>query len=193
MNWKELVNGLLLKEAESAGFEILLTGDTNINYQQNITGRSISVVALRAYNNRRKTHDAVYQWNPQTMQEIMTSGAEPYHTVILAVLIMAIAGLSLWASPFLAYKVASGQIYESVSSIISGWMGAIVGAGVEFYSASAAAQINRQAEQMQALGVFGGEMMRAESGRVIKIAEVGGYIIDMSEKRHDEVIEYMIR
>jgi uncharacterized protein (DUF433 family) len=41
MNWKELVNGLLLKEAESAGFEILLTGDTNINYQQNITGRSI--------------------------------------------------------------------------------------------------------------------------------------------------------
>ena len=56
MNWKELVNGLLLKEAESAGFEILLTGDTNINYQQNITGRSISVVVLRAYNNRRKTH-----------------------------------------------------------------------------------------------------------------------------------------
>jgi predicted nuclease of predicted toxin-antitoxin system len=56
MNWKELVNGLLLKEAETAGFEILLTGDTNINYQQNITGRSISVVVLRAYNNRRKTH-----------------------------------------------------------------------------------------------------------------------------------------
>lgn len=56
MNWKELVNGLLLKEAESAGFEILLTGDTNINYQQKIAGRSISVIILRAYNNRRKTH-----------------------------------------------------------------------------------------------------------------------------------------
>jgi hypothetical protein len=110
-------------------------------------------------------NDAVYQWNPQTMQEIMTSGAEPYHTVILAVLIMAIAGLSLWASPLIAYRVASGQIYESVSSTISGWMGAIVGAGVEFYSASAAAQISRQAEQMQALGVFGAEMMRAESGK----------------------------
>jgi hypothetical protein len=36
LDWKELVNELLLKEAESAGFEILLTGDTNINYQQNI-------------------------------------------------------------------------------------------------------------------------------------------------------------
>jgi hypothetical protein len=51
MNWKELVNGLLLKEAVTAGFEILLTGDTNIYYQQNITGRSISIVVLRAYNN----------------------------------------------------------------------------------------------------------------------------------------------
>jgi len=26
----------------------------------------------------------------------------------------------------------------------------------------------------------------------IRIAEVGGYIIDMSEKRHDEVIEYQL-
>jgi hypothetical protein len=123
--------------------------------------------------------DEVYQWDPQTMQEIMTSGAEPYHTVILAVLIMAVAGLSLWASPLIAYRVASGQIYESVSSTISGWMGAIVGAGVEFYSASAAAQLNRQAEQMQALGVFGGEMTRAEAG---KTAGVLGIRARQSEK-----------
>jgi hypothetical protein len=39
------------------------------------------------------------------------------------------------------------------------------GAFLTFYSASAAAQINRQAEQMQALGAFGGEMTRAESGK----------------------------
>jgi hypothetical protein len=109
--------------------------------------------------------DGVYQWNPQTMQEIMTSGAEPYHTVILAVLIVAVAGLSLWASPLIAYRVASGQIYESVSSTISGWMGAIVGAGIEFYSASAAAQITNMADQMQAQGGFGAEMMRAEAGK----------------------------
>jgi hypothetical protein len=109
--------------------------------------------------------DAVYQWNPQVMQEIMSSGAEPYHTVILAVLIMAIAGLSLWASPLIAYRVASGQIYESVSSTISGWMGAIVGAGIEFYAASATAQITRQADQVQALGGFGAEMARAEAGK----------------------------
>jgi hypothetical protein len=83
----------------------------------------------------------------------------------LAVLIMAIAGLSLWASPLIAYRVASGQIYESVSSTISGWMGAIVGAGIEFYAAAATAQITGQADRVQALGGFGAEMARAEAGK----------------------------
>jgi hypothetical protein len=109
--------------------------------------------------------DGVYQWDPQTMQEIMSSGAEPYHTVIVAVIIIAVAGLSLWASPLIAYRVASGQIYESVSSTVSGWMGALVGAGIESYSAAGTAQLTRQAEQIQALGGFGAEMARAEAGK----------------------------
>jgi hypothetical protein len=108
--------------------------------------------------------DYVYQWNPQTMQEIMTSGAEPYHTVILAIVIMTISGLSLWASPFIAYKVAAGQVYESVSSTVSGWMGAIVGAGIELYSSSLAASITRQAEEKQAQGQYQSEVTRATAG-----------------------------
>ena len=47
--------------------------------------------------------DYVYQWNPQIMQRSY-SGAEPYHTVILAMVIMTLSGLSLWASPFIAYS-----------------------------------------------------------------------------------------
>ncbi len=82
--------------------------------------------------------DVVYQWDPQTMGEIMTSGAEPFYTVILAIVIMTIAGLSLWMSPVIAYKVAMGQVYESVSSTVSGWVGALVGAGIEFYSSAIA-------------------------------------------------------
>ena len=35
---------------------MLITGDTSVNYQQNFSFRSISVVVLRAYNNKRKTH-----------------------------------------------------------------------------------------------------------------------------------------
>jgi hypothetical protein len=109
--------------------------------------------------------DAVYQWNPQVMQEIMTSGAEPYHTVILAIVIMTISGLLLWGSPYIAYKVTTGQVYESISSMVSGWMGAIVGAGVGAYSSSLASSITRQADEMQAQGQYQGEVTRAAYGQ----------------------------
>src|SRR6266542_4177463 len=105
--------------------------------------------------------DVVYQWDSQTMSEIMTSGAEPYYTVIIAVVIMTIAGLSLWMSPVIAYKVAMGQVYESVSSTVSSWAGALVGDGVEFYSAAIASSISNQAERAQAQGQFLGELTRA--------------------------------
>jgi hypothetical protein len=105
--------------------------------------------------------DVVYQWDSQTMGEIMTSGAEPFYTVILAIVIMTIAGLSLWMSPVIAYKVAMGQVYESVSSTVSSWAGALVGAGIEFYSSAIAASISNQAERAQAQGQFMGELTRA--------------------------------
>jgi hypothetical protein len=105
--------------------------------------------------------DFVYQWDSQTMSEIMTSGAEPFYTVILAIVIMTIAGLSLWMSPVIAYKVAMGQVYESVSSTVSSWAGALVGAGIEFYSSAIAASISNQAERAQAQGQYLGEMTRA--------------------------------
>jgi hypothetical protein len=44
--WEELENGELLTEAEAAGFEILLTTDKRIRYQQNLTGRKIAIVVL---------------------------------------------------------------------------------------------------------------------------------------------------
>jgi hypothetical protein len=41
-------NGELLEAAEDAGYEVLLTGDLSLEYQQNITGRKIAVVSLSA-------------------------------------------------------------------------------------------------------------------------------------------------
>ena len=46
IGWHELKNGELLKEAEEAGFELLLTSDKNIRYQQNLSGRKIAIVVL---------------------------------------------------------------------------------------------------------------------------------------------------
>jgi hypothetical protein len=39
-------NGALLKAAESAGFEIIVTSDRNIRHQQNLKSRKIAIVIL---------------------------------------------------------------------------------------------------------------------------------------------------
>ena len=44
--WEKLSNGDLLTAAEEAGFDILLTTDKNIRYQQNLAGRKIAIVVL---------------------------------------------------------------------------------------------------------------------------------------------------
>jgi len=44
--WDKLSNGDLLTEAERAGYDLLLTADNNMRYQQNLTGRRIALVVL---------------------------------------------------------------------------------------------------------------------------------------------------
>jgi hypothetical protein len=44
--WDRLTNGDLLAEAERAGFDLLLTADNNMRYQQNLTNRKIALVVL---------------------------------------------------------------------------------------------------------------------------------------------------
>ena len=45
--WDRISNGQLLTRAETAGFELLLTTDKKIRYQQNLKGRKIAIVVLR--------------------------------------------------------------------------------------------------------------------------------------------------
>jgi hypothetical protein len=44
--WADIGNGELLKLAEAEGFDALVTTDQNIRYQQNLSGRKISIVVL---------------------------------------------------------------------------------------------------------------------------------------------------
>ena len=44
--WDKLSNGDSLTAAEEAGFDILLTTDKNLRYQQNLAGRKIAIVVL---------------------------------------------------------------------------------------------------------------------------------------------------
>jgi len=44
--WDRLSNGELLKAAEESAFDVLLTTDQRIRYQQNLTNRMIAIVVL---------------------------------------------------------------------------------------------------------------------------------------------------
>jgi hypothetical protein len=44
--WEQMENGALLDAAEAAGFEVMVTTDKNIRYQQNLTERKIALVVL---------------------------------------------------------------------------------------------------------------------------------------------------
>ena len=46
LGWATLKNGELLQSAEDQGFEVLITTDTNLRYQQNLAARRIAVIVL---------------------------------------------------------------------------------------------------------------------------------------------------
>jgi hypothetical protein len=50
--WDRLGNGDLLTVAEEAGFDVLVTGDKNIRYQQNLEGRRMALVVLSLHSGR---------------------------------------------------------------------------------------------------------------------------------------------
>ena len=44
--WAGLSNGALVAAAEAQAFDVLMTADQGLNYQQNLAGRNISLVVL---------------------------------------------------------------------------------------------------------------------------------------------------
>ena len=44
--WSDLDNGDLIDSAERAGYDVLITTDQNLRYQQNLAGRRLAVVVL---------------------------------------------------------------------------------------------------------------------------------------------------
>ena len=72
-SWVGLKNGALLTQAEDAGFSVFVTGDQNLEFQQNISNRRLGVVVLCATSNALEdllplvpaglTAIATYIWN----------------------------------------------------------------------------------------------------------------------------------
>ena len=48
MGWEGLKNGELLKQAQANGFDVVITVDQNIRFQQNLKGSALAVCVLVA-------------------------------------------------------------------------------------------------------------------------------------------------
>jgi len=59
--WSGTKNGILLRKAIAAGFDVLLTMDSNLHYQQNLSEFPIAIIVLRARSNRLKDTQPLMQ------------------------------------------------------------------------------------------------------------------------------------
>ncbi len=74
--WSELSNGNLLTQAEQDGYELLVTTDHNLRYEQNLTKRNIAIAVLmttswpRIKKHTERIQSIVNTIQPGTYQEI---------------------------------------------------------------------------------------------------------------------------
>jgi predicted nuclease of predicted toxin-antitoxin system len=75
--WSNLKNGDLLIQAEAEGFDALITTDQNLRYQQNLSGRRISIIVLpttnwpRIKNNAALVVQAIDSLRPGSYEEVV--------------------------------------------------------------------------------------------------------------------------
>lgn len=76
MGWAELSNGDLLSAAE-ASFDLLITTDQNLRYQQNLSGRRLAILVLSTTSwpviqqHRQEVSDAVAAIRPSEFRELV--------------------------------------------------------------------------------------------------------------------------
>src|SRR5262249_35827819 len=108
-------------------------------------------------------NNPIFKLNPDTLM-IEGDPSRAVYPALIGAAIMLVSALALFASPYISYRVASGQVFEGVSGVMSGWMGALTGMAVELAGVRHAAALERQAQETQIHGVYGGEVTRAGAG-----------------------------
>jgi hypothetical protein len=76
MGWDKLTNGDLLDAAQRGGFEVVITADRSIRYQQNLSGRRIAIVELDT------NHWITIRTNPAAVMAAVAGAGEGTYTVV---------------------------------------------------------------------------------------------------------------
>ena len=78
LGWSALTNGDLISAAEQEGYDLLITTDQNLRYQQNLVGRHLAILVLLSTSWPR------IQRNLDTVQDAIDAcGAGAYQEVVI--------------------------------------------------------------------------------------------------------------
>ena len=102
----------------------------------------------------------IFKLDPDTLM-IEGDPSRAVYPALIGAAIMLVSALALFASPYISYRIASGQVFEGVSGVASGWMAALTGMAVEVAGVRHAAGLERQAQATQAHGAYSSEVTRA--------------------------------
>ena len=80
--WSGLKNGALLAAAEEAGFDLFITADQELNYQQNLEGRRMAILVLRAPTTGEWSSSKSIK-SPQVLK-LLLPGASPLSKLVRA-------------------------------------------------------------------------------------------------------------
>ena len=74
--WELLENGELIRKAEEEGYEVIVTTDQSMRYQQNLTGRGLAIVVLlstawpRVQHRTEEIRAAIDEVQPGELREV---------------------------------------------------------------------------------------------------------------------------
>jgi predicted nuclease of predicted toxin-antitoxin system len=74
--FKGLENGRLLAAAEQAGYDVLMTNDLGLRYQQSMAGRRIAIVVVRSRSNSLGDLKLLVEAIQMALSRIMPGGIE---------------------------------------------------------------------------------------------------------------------
>ncbi len=127
LGWSRLRNGALLHAAELAAFDVFLTADKNLRYQQNLAARKIAIVVLPT--NQLVTllplfpmiEAAVARATPGSFEEIPLPLAQLFHSRVMKLSVFSSSRAASTSVAFSAgvppfFKVSSSSAFAPAAS-----------------------------------------------------------------------------
>lgn len=94
--------------------------------------------------------------------------------IFLMCFVMCVGALVMFASPFLAFHVATGQLVEGLVSTISGWFSGLASVAIGYVTSQLGTAYAQQAEVAQAEGTLKSALTQAAFGRQAAYASAEG-------------------